>query len=317
MGKGSTETQTTALSEEDAASIRAGRDAGAATAAAANAGPWAQGLDPYTHQAGQQYDDIYGQYGGFGDVFSDLLRQSSDIGMQTGLQGLESYMNPMLGSYFAGMDPMYQNAYAQAGQTADQQATMQGAFGGSRAGIAEGQARGDVQIAQLADYGSHQYQAARDAAGMLMDDRSRIGGYQNLYAGMGLNALAGQQDVTRNQAIMGDYRRNVAQQQAQDEYMRRAAAQQGIQAGHGENISTSVTSEKEGDLLGDVLSVGGMAAGALIPGAGGLLGMLGGGGGGGPNVTSQMAAATQPQNVMGPTINPQQFTDWVDPLRRP
>ena len=312
MGKGSEESQTTRISAEDAASVRAGREAGQATAGAAMSQPWAQGLDPLTGQAIGQYDQQYGQYGQYGQQGMDLFGRASEVGMGMGLEGMDAYMNPMLQQYYQGMDPMYARAYEQAGQTAGQQATMQGAYGGSRGAIMEGQMRGDVQRSQMADYGGMQYQAGRDAAGMLMQDRSRIGGYQDMYRGMGLDALGGQADITRNQAMMGDYRRNVAQQQAQDEYMRRMAAQQGIQSGHGQNIETVQTTRKEGDLLGDVLAVGGMAGGLLMPGAGGILGQLGGGRQG-PQVTSQMAAATQPQGVMGPTIQPQDLGAWNDP----
>lgn len=315
MGKGSSETTTTAISQEDANSVRAGRTAGQATANAANAGPWAQGVNQLTQQALGQYGDMYNQYGQMGGQGQNLFNQASQVGMQTGLEGLGGYMNPMLEQYFAGMDPMYQRAMEQANMMAKQGASGAGmAFGqNSRAGLMQGQAIGDIMRQQMADYGNRQYQSASDAANMLMADRNRIGSYQGMYGQMGLAGLGGQMDVTKNQMLGGDYLRNVASQQAQDPYMRRAAAQQAIQSGHGQNISTSTTTEKSGDLLGDILSVGSTIGSFAVPGAGGLLGGLLGGGGGAPQITSQMAQATQPQNVMGPTVQPLDFAAWNNP----
>ena len=63
--------------------------------------------------------------------------------------------------------------------------------------------------------------------------------------------------------------------------------------------------------------------GALIPGLGagmGALGALGGifgGGGGGPQITSQMAQATQPAGVMGPMVSPQTLGHvFASPMQR-
>lgn len=306
MGKGSTETITTQIGESDAAATEMGRVAGQQTATAANATPWAQGLDPLTGQAIGQYGQQYDQYGQYGDQFNQWAQQGMATGMQTGLEGLGGYMNPMMDQYRAGMDPMYARAYEQAGQTAGQNATMQGAFGGSRSAIMEGQMRGDVQRSQMADYGQRQYQSAQEGARMMMEERARMGGYGQNFSGMGMNALAGQGDVTRNQAIMGDYRRNVAGQQAQDEYMRRAAAQQAITGSYGRTIQNTTTTEKPGDLLGDVMSVGGTLGGFAF-----------GGGGDNPmadlGVTSAMAQATQPGPIQGPSAQPINFAQWNDP----
>jgi len=276
MGKGSEETTTTRLSQEDINATQAGRDAGYATADAAYGGSWAQPLDPMSEQAGGQYGQMYDAYGNLAQQYGQQFQQASQIGMGMGLEGLSGYMNPMLEQYYAGMDPMYQRAYAQAGQTAGQQATQQGAYGGSRSAILEGQMRGDVQRSQMADYGRVQYGAARDAAGMLMQDRARIGGYQGMYGGLGMDALSGQMGATGAQAGYGDYRRNVAQQQAMDEYMRRAAGQEAIQSGYGRDTERTTTSEKGGDLFGDILAVGGTAAGIAFPPAAPAINLLGG-----------------------------------------
>ncbi len=139
-----------------------------------------------------------------------------------------------------------------------------------------------------------------------------MGGMAQNYAGMGMNALSGQGGVTRNQAIMGDYRRNVASQQAQDEYMRAAAAQNAITGSYGRDIKRTETSVKEGDLLGDVMSVAGTVGGFVAGGPAGAAAMSSLGGGQ-PPITSQMAQATQPGPIQGPSVNPTDFAQWIDP----
>ncbi len=283
MGKGSTETTTNTLGRGDTQHIQSGRDAGAATASQAlNGGPWAQGMDPLSQQAIDQYGQQYGQYGQLAGNYNAMAQNALGQAGQTGLGGLGGYMNPMLQQYFQGMDPMYQRAYDQSALHARQQATGAGqAFGqNSRSGLMEGEATGNVQRQQMADYGNVQYQTGRDAAGMLMGDRARLGQLGMGMGGMGMNAMGAQNTLTGQQAQMGDYRRNVDQQVAQDPYMRHAAAQQAWNTSYGKDQVQRTTSEKSGSLLNDALSIGGMAASFLVPGAGGALGMLGSTGGG-------------------------------------
>ena len=308
MGKRSTETNTQSISQEDADAVRRGRTAGNATAGAANNGGqmWAQGLDPLTGQAIQQYGDQYGQYGQYGQQFMDQGNTAYGAAMGTGLGGIGAYMNPMVQQYMQGMNPVYQNQMSEAQRMAQQQSSGPGqAYGqNSRSAILEGQMMGDINRQQGADYGQMQYQAARDSAGMMMGERDRMAQMAQYYSGMGMDALSGQEGVTRNQAMMGDYRRSVAGEQAMDPYRRAAAAQQAIQQGYGQTISSTNTSEKSGDLFGDIMAVGGTI--------GGLAGLGGGQRQGEPAPMQGL----RPGPIQGPTGVSDNWQDPYDPWRR-
>lgn len=295
FGKGSSETTTTTLSQEDADQIRATRAAGEATAGAATGGePWAQPIDPLTGQAIDQYQGQYDQYGNFIGDSQGYYGQASEGALQTGLEGIGDYMNPMLAEYMSSMDPEWQQRIAEANQMAEQQASGPGqAFGqNSRSGLLAGRAISDVQRAQMADYGNRAYGAARDAAGFMMGERGRLGGLAGMYGGMGLNALAGQRGVSGDIGRMGEYRRGVGREQAMDDYARQLAGLEARRGSYGKDISTSTTDEKEGDFLGDLLSTAGTVGSIMLPGAGaaaGILGSLGGGEAGDTSLSPQPA----------------------------
>lgn len=301
FGGDKTTTTTTQLGKGDRAYIDQTRLAGERTDAAAMGGNWAEGINPLTQQAAGQYGDIYGglqnlygQYGQMADQYGQYTG-ALDFANQTGLQGMGDYMNPMLGQYYQGMNPVYDQQRANAGMAADQYSTMAGGYGGSRSAVANMYGQQQVNLAQGADYGNVQYMAGRDAAGMLMGERSRMQnlgfgamqGQANMY-GQQRNVLGQQQGVTGAQASMGDYMRNVRMQQNEDEYRRSLAGQNAMETAYGRDKKRTVTNVEEGNVLGDMLGAATTIGSFFVPGAQGLGGLSNFGQGMGSNTPGGM-----------------------------
>ena len=179
----------------------------------------------------------------------------------------------------------YQSAQAQAQA---QHAQQQGL------GLAYGQA--GLQ-AQMANQGAGLQAGALNQQGQLAQGQMGMqAALANQQANLGFGGLAAQQQAGLNaqgmqqaQGMygMGEQERMIAQQQSMDPYTRQMMAlqaQQGALGPYGQtNTSTmdgKTTNVEKGNLMGDILGVGTLAAGFLTGGAtSGLMGMFGGGGG--------------------------------------
>ena len=287
-----------ALSDEDAAAIRAGRDAGQASADAAMAGPWAQGVNPYTQQAADQFGQQYGAQQQFGDQWGAYGQQAMQGAMQTGMGAISPLQQQMMEQYRAGMDPVHAQNQAMLGMSANQNATGQGAYGGSRSAIQQAMAENQALQGRAAQYGQMQYQTGQDAMQFAQQERARMQ-QLGLSAGqMQQGAMGQQMGLSGNTAKMGDYMRNVAGQQAQDEFARRAAAQGQIQGGYGKDISYTDTKTEEGTgILGGIIGAATKIGSFALPGIGGALSGLIGGGGGGGQSTSQSPIMQSDPNI--------------------
>lgn len=281
LGGDKVSTQTNTIGKQDAAHITAGREAGR-TAADAAMGTQVAGVDPLTGQALGQYGDLYNQYGQQAGMYDPMAANALGFAGQTGLSGLGGYMNPMLEQYFASQDPLWNQRYGQANMLGQQGATGQGAYGGARGELLKSDYLSNVMRQQMGQYGQVGYQAAGDAANLMMGERGRMGQLGMGLAGLGNQSRAGQMDVTRNQMLGGDYLRNIQNQQYQQPFRNAQNAAGMITGTQGQNIYSQSENRQEGSVLGDLMGIGGMVAGTLIGGpaglAGGALGQLGGGG---------------------------------------
>lgn len=300
LGGDKTTTSTSTLSQEDAEYLRQMRASGTAGQdIATGGGPWAPGVDPMSQQAAGQYGDIYGGYSGMASQYGDMAGQAYGNAMGMGLSGLGAYSNPMMQNYISGTDPQYQQRLAEAMSAGGTLASAPGQAAGAnvRGELFRSNLMGNVMSGRQAELGGMQYGMTRDAAGMLMSDRARMGQLGGQFGGMALSGLGGMQGISRDQAMMGDYFRGVRGEQARDEFGRHAAGQQLAQGAYGGPISQTQTDVEEGGgWLGDVLGLAGMAGGMILGGpagaaAGSQLSSLGGGGG------------PQPMNVMNPQSN--------------
>lgn len=302
LGGDKVTTTTSALGAEDANQIRDQR-AAAEQAAQAAMGVEVAGANPYTTGAMENYAGMYGEFGGQAAGYGGQAQGAFDFANQTGMGGVgEYYQQPLLDQYFANMNPQWAEQMNMAGMGGQQGATSAGAYGGSRAAIASEYGRRQVGNAQMADYGARTYDIGRDAAGYMMGERERM---QRM--GMGFAGLQGQYDdrrygVNRDLMLGGDYMRNIETEQNRSGFVNAANAAEQTRLGYGKDISSTVERREEGSILGDLAGLATTAAGIAMPGAGSMLGQLGGGGG--PQITPEMAAATQPQGIMPPSVQP-------------
>lgn len=305
LGGDKVTTTTDTLGAADTAATLAGRAAGDVAAEAAM-GVEAAGVNPYTQQAMDQYGQQYDQYGNLMNQYGGMAQSALDFANQTGLQGMDQYMNPMLQQYYASQNPLWAEQMGMAGMQANQNSSLQGAFGGSRGAIANEYGQRMVGMQQMADYGQKGYQSARDAAQMLMGERGRMG-----QQGMGLAGLQGQYadrmgGTTRNLMLGGDYLRNIENEQNRQGYVNAANAAQAQLGSYGRDTKRISEQREEGSVLGDLMGIGGMVAGTLIPGAGSALSALGIGGGGSPNVQGPMVPQGMPASpgIQTPILQP-------------
>jgi hypothetical protein len=314
------ETQT--IGKADKAYVTGVRGAAGQTAAAAQGGQWAQGIDPLTGQAIGQYGDIYGQYGnmyGQGGQMANLGMGALQGGMQTGFGGLGQYVDPIVQAYQqatqGGYDYNLNRARSEGGiaGTLPGQAPDQA----GRAGILQAELMGNVMRGRQQELGGVAAQAQNTALQSMMAERARMGQLGLGAYGQGaqgqFGALSGMGSTTRDQALMGDYRRGVGREQAMDEYQRMLAAQQALQSGYMGPMTQTRTTREEGSVFGDLMGMAGIAS-SFIPGIGGAAsGVLGalGGGGGGPQVQAPMVPMGMPQThgiqvpqLQAPTLQP-------------
>lgn len=270
LGGDKVTTVTDTLSDEDARSVRSGRQAGQ-RAAGAYRDTQIAGMDP-------RYANWMRGYQGLQRQGSDLFNTGQgmiDYGSQIGLSNLGDYMNPMLEQYFQRMDPMYQHQANMAGMQFDQNATSSGAFGGARQAVANEYGRNQVGLQKAADYGNRTYNAASQGAEMLVGDRAR-----QLQMGQALSQLgmSGQDRALAAQVNLGDYGRNVQNEIYRHPAMMEQNALNAITGAHGQNIQTTSENRQEGSVLGDIMGIAGMGAGMLFGGPAGaaLGGSLGG-----------------------------------------
>jgi hypothetical protein len=182
----------------------------------AGANPW---LNQYGQQAGQ------------------LAQQGLGYGMQQGLQGIEGFMNPYLGSVIGAMNPLYDQQRAIANRAAGDMATRAGAFGGSREAVLRGTMMNDVNQQQQAMNANLLNSGFQNAAQQLMAQRAMqaqmgMGGLQGLYnTGLGFGNL--------QQGFLG-------------------AMQGGMQPF---STTTNMRNEQSGSFWGDLLGAGTALAG--------------------------------------------------------
>jgi hypothetical protein len=258
-------------------------------------------VDPYSEQAFAGYQGQVDQYGNLVNQYGPMAQNALNFAGQTGLQGMDQYMNPMWAQYQGGMDPVYDRMRQQAQMNAAQQASAAGAFGGSRSAILNSMMQGDVNMQMGQDYGQRRFDMGRDAAGMLMGERQRMGQYGMGLADLQYRGLQGQSDAYKNLAIGGDYRRDVLNQQNQADFANKANAAQMIMNTQGQNLKTVQEQREKGSVLGDLASMGMMGASLFTGGAagaaGGLLGSLGGGASPAQQMISQSPIMQQGANV--------------------
>jgi len=211
------------------------------------------GLNPQMQQALGGYQGLAGNLG---------------FGSQTGMQGVENYMNPWINQVGNAMNAQWDRTGQMAMNQGADMATQQGAFGGSRAAVlqaglgAQNELNRNQQMAQL-------YQGGYDQAGnQLMNERARMAnlGLAGLGGVAGIGQYGDQQRWMQQQGLLGfgDMQRQIQQQQMMDPYMRAQMGlglmTPGLQTG-GAGTSTSTSSGGGGGLFGAALGVGGTLAG--------------------------------------------------------
>ena len=257
MGKGSSETATQRMGEQDQAYINQVRTAAGATSAAAAGGVWAEGPNQYQQDAAQRWGDVYGA----GQDMYNRGMQGWGNAMQQGLNGLSAYTDPLMADYGQYMNPVFDRMRGQRQMGIAQDATRQGAYGGSRSAVAA--SLGDAQQNELE--GNFYLQALMQNQGMglgaMMQDRQR--GLQGaLFAGGGLNAMAG---ANQQAGQTGELFRNIDVGMNMDPYTRSLAAQQAQMGGFMGPMEQSNTTEKSGNLFGDILGLGLTGASFFFP----------------------------------------------------
>lgn len=190
---------------------------------------------------------------GFSARSNQLSGNPLDFAMQTGLTGINQFLNPELENVIGGVrgdfDIQRENAINRAGAEAE----GANAFGGSRSGILQAQALGDVNRAETSTLSNLRSNAFANARGALFSERSRLGGLGQT----GLN----------NQFRLGQFM-NQRQQQAL------AGLVPGLGVGGSTVETQNVTPQSRSPFAG---AVGGAATGATFgPIGAGIGGVLGG-----------------------------------------
>jgi hypothetical protein len=307
MGKkGSETTNTNWISPEDQARVRQGRTYGDLASQSAR-GIQEAGVNPYSKQAAGNYGDLYNQYGNAAQFGSDYGQRAMMFAGQTGLEGMEQYLNPQLAAYFGGMNPVYDRMRADEYSQAGQDAMMSGAYGGSRHAMLAKARLGGIDQQQGADYGRYQGMAGQEAIRAMFSERERMGGLGQNMLGYGLNALGGQGAMAGNMANMGDYMRQIEQLQNERRAKNDAMASAQQQSSYGQDIQSGTTEKTEKGWLEGALPFAMNAASMFIPGAqlagplmGGMMqGMYGGNEAQAGNFGSQYSDPWQGMNLGG------------------
>lgn len=169
-----------------------------------------------------------------------------DIAQQTGLTGIERFLDPELENVIGGLRPEFQRQRELASNLAGAQATRASAFGGSRQAVLESIGLGDINRAETQQIGQLRQQAFGSAARRLLGERQRAGqlgqqGFQNLF---GIGQF---QDARQLAALQ--------------------AGVPGFQTGG--RTTTETTPQEHGSVLGSILGVAAPIGGAVL---GGLVG---------------------------------------------
>lgn len=197
----------------------------------------------------------------------DQYRKMAAAG-QNGLAALSGdptamagFMNPYQSQVMDAFNTQYGQAAKGLTSQINDEATKAGAFGGSRHGVAEGVAQSQLAQNHLGD-----------VAGLL---QSGYGNAQQM-AGQAANLGFG---ATGQMAGLGDYLRQIAQQQANPGQAQLGILKQGLD---GTPYGTQSSQYSKSSPLSTIAGVAGI--GASLFGGGGLGTLMGGGGGGGYNI---------------------------------
>ena len=190
---------------------------------------------------------------GFANRSGLLTGAPLDFASQTGLTGIDQFLNPELENVIGGVRGDFDRQREFASTRAGQIAESQNAFGGSRSAILEAQGLADVNRAETSTIAGLRSNAFANARGALLGERGRLGQ-------LGLAGL-------QNQFGLGQFM-NLKQQQSL------AGLVPGLGVG-GSTVETTNVTPQERSRLGSGL--GGAAVGFAARGpVGGVLGGLGG-----------------------------------------
>ena len=186
---------------------------------------------------------------GFAARSNQLSGNPLDFAMQTGLTGINQFLNPELENVIGGVRGDFDRQREFASTRAGQIAESENAFGGSRSAILEAQGLSDVNRAETSTISGLRSQAFNNARGALFSERNRLGGLGQ----SGLN----------NQFRLGQFM-NQRQQQALQGLV------PGLGVGGSTVQTTNVTPQSRSPFAG---ALGGATAGSAL----GPLGAVGGG----------------------------------------
>lgn len=193
---------------------------------------------------------------GFSSRSNQLSGNPLDFAMQTGLTGINQFLNPELENVIGGVRGDFDRQREFSSTRAGQIAESENAFGGSRSAILEAQGLADVNRQETSTISGLRSNAFNNARASLFSERNRLGG-------LGMAGL-------QNQFGLGQFM-NQRQQQALQGLV------PGLGVG-GSTVTTTGTIPQERSRLGGAL--GGAATGFGLggpPGAilGGLAGLFG------------------------------------------
>jgi hypothetical protein len=288
LGGDKTTTTTNTLGQQDTNYIYDQR-AQAERAAAAAQGTQIAGMDPYSSQALDQLGGQYDQWAQNSDFYNQYGQNALNFAGQTGMGGVDQYMNPYIQGVIDPMREQYGYQRDQAMMGGAQQASLAGAYGGSRGSVLQGMALQGInrdeamQIANLYNQGYNQ------AGNWMMGERGRMGGLGMGAAGYGQQALRGQQGASDALLRGGDYRRNVQNEMYGQELQNEMNALRALNQGYGKDTKQIQTNVEEGSWLGDALGLATGIGSFFLPGAGAAssaLGALGGLGAGSQQIAN-------------------------------
>jgi hypothetical protein len=232
-----------------------------------------QAVDPATAAYAKQIHDAAGAAAGNYSTVGPNAATTDALGnysqyASAGLNGLAAlggdpsamarFQNPYQQQVVDASNANFEKTNAMVGNAADSAATAAGAFGGSRAAVQKGAAQGEAQ-------GAHDQQIAG-----LLDQ-----GYNNAQTQAGNVANLGM-GATGQIANIGDYLRQIQQQQANPDAARLQLLQQGVTAPTSQ--TTTTPGQKRNGIAG---ALGGAISGFATTGspwgaaAGGLAGLWG------------------------------------------
>lgn len=274
LGKGSKQTTTTKIDPKTQSYVDYMRGAGrGVNETALGSEPWAQPMSPLFGQGLEQLNAA-GQLGmGLGGIGAGMIGAALPGALAQGLGGLGGYANPYAAQMIGSAIPGYQYNRQLANQAAGQMATQQGAYGGSREAILRAEQMGQIDRGFQEMVGQAAGQGTQMGMNAMMQDRARLAGMLPL----GFGSISQQQQILQQLAGqyqgMGEYQRQVAQQQAMDPYTRAAAGAGMLPTTLGPYGTTSVQ-QQSGNLFKDLMGLG-MVAAAPFTGGKSLAGLPG------------------------------------------